>query len=61
MSGIGIVLVSVHAAKEDRPKVSVEICGRLIREMKPFCQGAHLMTLGWDRYVPDIIEAAGLA
>jgi len=49
------------AAKEDRPKVSVEICGRLIREMKPFCRGAHLMTLGWDRYVPDIIEAAGLA
>ena len=48
-------------AKEDREKVSVEICGELIRAMKPLCQGAHLMTLGWDHLVPDIIKSAGLA
>jgi 5,10-methylenetetrahydrofolate reductase len=47
------------ADKEDRPKVSVEIAGELIGDMKDMCQGAHLMTLGWDQYVPDIIEAAG--
>ncbi len=49
------------AAKEDRQKVSIDICGELIVQMKDFCQGAHLMTLGWDHCVPDIIEAAGLA
>ena len=49
------------AAKEDRAKVSVEIAAGLIREMKPMCQGAHLMTLGWDRHVSAIIEQAGLA
>jgi len=49
------------APKEDRQKVSVEICGELIRQMKDCCQGAHLMTLGWDHCVPEIIEAAGLA
>lgn len=49
-----------EAAKEDRQKVSVEICGELIRKMKDFCQGAHLMTLGWDHCVPDIIQAAEL-
>jgi len=49
------------AAKEDRQKVSIEICGELIASMKDCCQGAHLMTLGWDRCVPDIIAAAGLA
>ena len=48
-------------AKEDRQKVSIEICGQLIREMKDLCQGAHLMTLGWDHCVPDIVQAAGLA
>jgi len=48
-------------AKEDRQKVSIDICGELIRKMKPCCQGAHLMTLGWDRCVPGIIQAAGLA
>jgi len=48
-------------AKEDRQKVSVEISGQLVAEMKDMCQGAHLMTLGWDHCVPDIIKAAGLA
>jgi len=47
--------------KNDRQKVSIEICGELIRRMKPCCQGAHLMTLGWDHCVPGIIQAAGLA
>ena len=49
------------AKKEDREKVSIEICGELIRAMKHCCQGAHLMTLGWDHCVPGIIQAAGLA
>lgn len=47
--------------KEDRPKKSVEITARLIREMKDMCQGVHLMPMGWDRYVPDVLEAAGLS
>ncbi len=46
--------------KKERAKVSVKICGRLVREMKDMCQGAHLMTLGWDKYVPDILAEAGL-
>ncbi len=48
-------------SKSDREKVSVEICGELIRDAKHLCQGAHLMTLGWDHLVPDIISAAGAA
>jgi methylenetetrahydrofolate reductase (NADPH) len=46
------------AAKDDRQKVSIEICAELVRAMKPFCQGAHLMTLGWDHCVPEIIRQA---
>ena len=48
------------AAKEDREKVSIEIAAELVRKMRPMCQGAHLMTLGWDDIVPDIIANAGL-
>ena len=40
--------------------VSVKIAGRLIREMKGMCQGVHIMTLGWERYVPQLLEEAGL-
>ncbi len=56
----GIIRQMAETAKEDRKKVSAEIAGRLVREMKPMCQGAHLMTLGWDDLVPDIITNAGL-
>ena len=49
------------AGKDDRQKVSIDICGELIQKMKHCCQGAHLMTLGWDHCVPQIIQAAGLA
>jgi len=48
------------ADKKDRAKVSVKIAGRLVRDMKDMCQGAHLMTLGWDKYVPDILAEAQL-
>ena len=49
------------APKEDRKKVATAIAAELVREMKPMCQGAHLMTLGWDDVVPDILQHAGLA
>ncbi len=49
------------APKEDRKKVAAEIAGDLIRAMRPMCQGAHLMTLGWDDVVPDILARAELA
>lgn len=56
-----IIKKLTEASKEDRQKVSIDICGQLVREMKDMCQGAHLMTLGWDHCVPDIIKASGLA
>jgi methylenetetrahydrofolate reductase (NADH) len=47
-------------AKEDRKKKAVEITARIIRQVKPFCHGVHIMPLGWDELVPDIISEAEL-
>lgn len=47
-------------SKEGRPKKSVEIAARIIRELKPLCDGIHIMPLGWDKYVPEVLESAGL-
>jgi methylenetetrahydrofolate reductase (NADPH) len=47
--------------KEDRKKKSVEMSARLIRQIKPLCQGVHIMPLGWDDLVPEIIKEAELA
>lgn len=46
--------------KEDRPKKSVEIAARLIKELKPLSKGVHIMPLGWDKHVPTVLDAAGL-
>ena len=46
--------------KEDRKKKAVEITARIIRAVKPLCHGVHIMPLGWDELVPDIIEQAEL-
>jgi methylenetetrahydrofolate reductase (NADPH) len=46
--------------RPDRPAKAVEIAARLIREMKGMCQGVHVMTLGWERYVPQLLEEAEL-
>ena len=48
------------AGKEDRPKKSVEIAARIIKEIKGLCQGIHLMPLGWDKLIPQILDQAGL-
>ncbi len=44
----------------DKPKKSIEIAARLIKEVKGLCQGAHIMPIGWDKRVPEVLDAAGL-
>ncbi|MBN1656157.1 MAG: methylenetetrahydrofolate reductase [Deltaproteobacteria bacterium] len=46
--------------KADRPKVSVEIAAELIRKIRSMCQGVHIMALGWDKYIPALLEQSGL-
>jgi len=43
-------------AKPDRPAKAVEIAARLIRQMKGMSQGVHIMSLGWEQYVPQLVE-----
>ena len=45
---------------EDRVKKSIEIAARLIKEIRNLCQGVHIMAIGWEEIVPDILKAAGL-
>lgn len=49
-----------EASKDDRPKVAIELMARLMNELKPLCQGFHIMPIGWERYVPELIKQAGL-
>ena len=45
---------------EKKASKSVEIAARLIKDMKPMCQGVHIMAIGWEKKVPEVLDAAGL-
>jgi 5,10-methylenetetrahydrofolate reductase len=45
---------------EDKAKTGIEMCAEIIKQLKGMCQGVHIMAIGWEKKVPDIIAAAGL-
>ena len=45
---------------KDKSAKSIEIAARLIKELKPLCQGIHIMPIGWDKKVPSVLDASGL-
>jgi len=53
-------LIEEMEQAEKRAQKSVEIAARLIKEMKPLCQGVHIMAIGWEKRVPEVLDAAGL-
>jgi 5,10-methylenetetrahydrofolate reductase len=45
----------------DKVATSIKITARIIRETREMCQGIHLMTMGWERYVPAILTEVGIS
>ena len=46
---------------ESRAQKSVEVAGRVIRGIKGMCSGVHIMAIGWESRIPQILESAGIA
>ena len=56
-------MIDMLAADKEKAKAGItgiEIAARIIRECKPYCQGVHIMALGWESKVPGLMEQAGL-
>jgi 5,10-methylenetetrahydrofolate reductase len=53
-------LIKEMEETKDKVAKSVEIATRLIKELKPMCQGIHVMPIGWDSKVPLVLDASGL-
>ncbi len=49
-----------EVSKEDRPKKSIELMAEFIRKIKPMCQGIHIMAMGWEKYVPEMLDMCDL-
>jgi len=54
------IKMMARAKKGTRAKVSIQIGAELIKGIKQLCQGVHIMPLGWERYVPRLLEASEL-
>jgi len=56
-------MIDALAADKERAKAGitgVEIAAKIIKECKPYCQGVHIMALGWESKVPALLEMAGI-
>ena len=62
VAGISVpdTLIKEMQETKDKQAKSIEIAARLIKELKPMCQGIHIMPIGWDKLVPKVLDAAGL-
>ena len=65
VAGISIPADIIEELKADKERAKAgitgtEIAARIIRECKDYCQGFHIMTLGWEDKIPGLLEQAGI-
>ena len=56
-------MIDALAADKERAKAGitgVEIAAQIIKECRPYCQGVHIMALGWESKVPEVLKMAGI-
>ena len=63
VAGIHVPDEMLEEQKADKEKTKagitgVEIAARIIKECKPYCQGVHIMALGWESKIPDLLKLA---
>lgn len=53
-------LIKQISASQDRRRRSIDIAAGIASEVRPMCQGLHVMAIGWESVIPEILEAAGV-
>ena len=53
-------LIDELARASGPAETSVRMASDIVRAVAPMCHGVHIMAIGWERYIPDVLEAAGL-
>jgi 5,10-methylenetetrahydrofolate reductase len=49
-----------RAGPEGEAAVGVDIAARVIREARTLCAGVHIMAIGWEHRIPEILDASGV-
>ena len=53
-------MINDMAKAKDKMATGFEIAARLINDLKDLCQGVHMMAIGWEKKVPEILRLANL-
>ena len=56
-------MIDELAADKEKAKLGitgVELAAKVIKECRPYCQGLHIMALGWEAKVPELLKLAGI-
>jgi methylenetetrahydrofolate reductase (NADPH) len=49
-----------QAGPDGEAEKGVEIAARIVREIRKLCAGVHIMAIGWEAKIPEILSASGL-
>jgi len=65
IAGISVPPEMIAELKADPEKTKsgvtgIEITARIIKECRDFCSGVHIMALGWESKVPEVLKMSGL-
>jgi len=53
-------LIKKMADAENKTETGIQIAADLIKDLRDICQGVHIMAIGWEKKVPQILDTAGL-
>jgi len=53
-------LIKEMEVTKDKVKTSTKIASHLIKGMKDLCRGVHIMAIGWEKKIPQVLAEAGL-
>ncbi len=53
-------LFQALADADNIAETAIDIAAHTIREIRPLCQGLHLMAIGWETHIPAIMQRAAL-
>ena len=53
-------LIDELARASSPAETSVRMASDIVRAVAPMCQGVHIMAIGWERYIPAVLEAVVL-
>ncbi len=53
-------LIAEMDSAQDKAQAGIQIAARIIREARDICDGVHIMAIGWERYIPQVLEMSGL-